>query len=113
MQLVEVLLRHSTSPGRQGNGVTIGKRRGRSESVVPQVKPLLSPPLHRSGHWDFKVGIYPVPRLNMDNHAPRDRQLSFRILRAPDVKEVLSLIKLTVDPQVSLTQSHKGHNTQE
>jgi hypothetical protein len=46
----------------------------------------------------------------MDNHAPRDRQLNFRILRTSDAKEVLPQIKLRFDPQVSLTQSHEGHN---
>jgi hypothetical protein len=46
----------------------------------------------------------------MDNNAPRDRQLNFRILRTSDAKEVLPQIKLRFDPQVSLTQSHEGHN---
>jgi hypothetical protein len=53
-----------------------------------------------------------MPRLNLDNHALIDHQLSFRILRAPDA-EVLPQIKLRVDPQVSLTQSHEGRNMQD
>jgi hypothetical protein len=80
LQLAEVLPSHSISPRRQGNGVGTGKRGEWSEGVVPQVKPLLLSPLHRSGHGDFKVGIYSVTCLNMNDSAPRDHHLSFRIL---------------------------------
>jgi hypothetical protein len=61
-------------------------------------------------HGDFKVRIYFVPHLNVDNHASGDCQPSFRILWAPDTKEVLPQVKLTVDPQLSLTQSNEGRN---
>jgi hypothetical protein len=46
----------------------------------------------------------------MDNRAPENRQLSFRILQKLDMKEVLPQIKLRVDPQVSLTHSHEGRD---
>jgi hypothetical protein len=49
----------------------------------------------------------------MDNRAPRDRQLSIGVLRAPDMEEVLPQIKLRVDPKVSLAQSHEGCNMQD
>jgi hypothetical protein len=47
------------------------------------------------------------------NYASGDHQLSFKILRTLVVKEVLSLIELRVDPQVSFTQSHEGRNMQD
>jgi hypothetical protein len=53
MQLAEVLLSHSIFLGRQGNGATTGKCRERSGSIVSHVKPLLPPPLHRSGLQDL------------------------------------------------------------
>jgi hypothetical protein len=51
-----------------------------------------------------------MPRLDTDNRAPRDCHLRFRVLRTPDMEEVIQQIKLRVNPQVSLTQSHEGHN---
>jgi hypothetical protein len=47
------------------------------------------------------------------NYASGDHQLSFKILRTLVVKEVLPLIELRVDPQVSFTQSHEGRNMQD
>jgi hypothetical protein len=113
LQLAEVLPSHSMSSGRQGNGATNGKRREQSGGVIPQVKPLLLPPLHRSGCGEFKVGIYSVPHLNMNDHILRDHQLSFRILWTLDMKEKFPQIKLRVNPHVGLTQSHEGQYMQD
>jgi hypothetical protein len=44
----------------------------------------------------------------MDNRALGDRQLIFWILQMPDMEEVIPQIKLWVNPQVSLSQSHEG-----
>jgi hypothetical protein len=44
-----------------------------------------------------------VRHLDLDDHAPKDQQLSSWILQTPDAKEVLPQIKFRVDPQVSLT----------
>jgi hypothetical protein len=49
-------------------------------------------------------------RLDMDNHAPGDHQLHFWVLRTPDTGEVIPQIKIQVNPQESLTQSHEGRN---
>jgi hypothetical protein len=38
----------------------------------------------------------------MDIRAPGDHQLSFWVLLTPDTEEVISQIKLWVNPQVSL-----------
>jgi hypothetical protein len=113
LQHAEVLPSHSLSLGRQGNRAITGKCWERGGGAVLQVKPFLPPRLHRSGHGDFKVGIYSMPHLNMDNRTHGDRQLNFGILRAPNGKEAHPHIKLRVDPQVSLTQSHEGHNMQD
>jgi hypothetical protein len=51
-----------------------------------------------------------MPRLHMDNHAPRDHQLSLWALRMLDTEKVIPQIKLHVNPQVSLTQSHEFPN---
>jgi hypothetical protein len=39
-----------------------------------------------------------MPYLNMNNHASRDHQLHFRILRMMDMKEVLPQVEIGVDP---------------
>jgi hypothetical protein len=65
------------------------------------------------GCHNFKVGIYFVPHLNMNDRAPEEHQLSFGIQRTPDTKELFPQIKLRVDPQVRLTQSHDGHYMQD
>jgi hypothetical protein len=49
-----------------------------------------------------------MPRLGMNNHTPGDHQLHFRVLRTPDTEEVIPQIELRINPQVGLTQSHKG-----
>jgi hypothetical protein len=49
----------------------------------------------------------------MDDNAPGDHQLCFRILWTKDVKEVLPHIKIKVDPQVSFTQGHEGRDMQD
>jgi hypothetical protein len=89
LQLAEVLPSHPLSPGRQGNRVTTSKHRERDRNIVLQVKLFLPPPLHRSGHADLKVRVYSMSHLNMNNHTPRDHQLSFRISWALNVKEIL------------------------
>jgi hypothetical protein len=43
-----------------------------------------------------------MPRLHVDNRAPGDHQLSFWVLLTLDTEEVISQIKLRVNPQVSL-----------
>jgi hypothetical protein len=72
LQLVEVLPSHPLSPGRQRNEATASKHRKQGGSIILQVKPFLPPPLRRSRHGDFKVRIYSVHCLNMDNRAPID-----------------------------------------
>jgi hypothetical protein len=52
--------------------VTISKRRVWRGSVVPQIKPLLLVPLHRSGHGNIEIGVDSMPELGMNNHATRD-----------------------------------------
>jgi hypothetical protein len=44
-----------------------GERNG---GVVPHVKSLRPPPLHRSGHEDVEIRIDVMPGLDMDKHAP-------------------------------------------
>jgi hypothetical protein len=44
---------------------------------------------------------------------PRDYQLHIRVLRTTDAKEIISQIELKVDPEVSLTHSHKGSYVQD
>jgi hypothetical protein len=44
-----------------------------------------------------------MPRLGMNDHAPRDCQLPFGVLRTSDKEGVIPQIKLRVNPQVSLT----------
>jgi hypothetical protein len=61
LKLVVVLPSHSISPGRQGNGAATSKHGEWNGSFIPQVKPFLSPPLHRPRHGDFEVGIYSMP----------------------------------------------------
>jgi hypothetical protein len=60
---------------RQGNGVAADKHWERSGSIIHQVKPFLPPPLHQSGHGDFKVRIYPVPDLDMDDRTAEDPKI--------------------------------------
>jgi hypothetical protein len=86
------------SPGRQGNRATTGKHRERGRIIIFQVKPFLPPPFHRPRHGDFKVRIYFVPQLDMDDRAPRGHQLCFRILWMSDTKEVFPQIKIMVNP---------------
>jgi hypothetical protein len=54
-----------------------------------------------------------MPQLDMDDHATRDCQLRFRVLRMTDMEEVLPQIKIRVNPQVSFTQGHKGRDMQD
>jgi hypothetical protein len=98
LQLAEFLPSHSLSSGEQRNRAAVGKHWERSGSIVPQVKPFLMSPLHRSGHGDFNVRIYLVPGLDMDDHAPKDCQLNFEILWMLNTEEILSQINLRVDP---------------
>jgi hypothetical protein len=84
-----------------------------SKSIIPQVKPLLLPPLHRPGYREFEVGIYSMPRIDMHIHAPRDCQLHFWVLQMWDMEEGISQIKLRVNPQESLTQSHESRYVQD
>jgi hypothetical protein len=46
LKVVEVLPSHSIAPRMQGNRAATGKHREQSGSAIPQVKPLLLPPLH-------------------------------------------------------------------
>jgi hypothetical protein len=39
-----------------------------------------------------------MPGLDMDDHTPRDHQLSFGILHMPNTEEILPQINLRVDP---------------
>jgi hypothetical protein len=76
--------------------------------IVPQVKSLLPPSLHRSGHGEVKVRVNSMPGLAMNDRTLGDYQLHIQVLRMSDVKEIIPQIKLRVDLYVSLTQSHEG-----
>jgi hypothetical protein len=52
-------------------------------------------------------------KLDINNSAPRDCQLRFLVLWTSDKEELISPIKLRVNPQVSLTQSHEGRYVQD
>jgi hypothetical protein len=86
---------------------------GAGETIIFQVKPFLPPPLHQPGHGDLKVRIYSMPRLDMNDPAPRDHHPCFRILPIMEVKEVPSQIKIRVYPQVGFAQGHEGHDVQD
>jgi hypothetical protein len=49
-----------------------------------------------------------MPRLNMNNRAPRDYQLHVRVLQTLNTEEIIPHIELGVNPQVSLKQRHEG-----
>jgi hypothetical protein len=75
LQLTEVLPNHPIPPRRKGNRADTGKHGEQCGRVVPQVKPLLPPPLHRPGHGDVEVRVNSIPGLGMNNHTPEDCQL--------------------------------------
>jgi hypothetical protein len=50
-------------PGKQGNEAVTGERGERRGGVIPQLKPYLPPPFHRSGHGDVEIRIDAMPRL--------------------------------------------------
>jgi hypothetical protein len=54
-----------------------------------------------------------MPRLDMNNRAPRDHQLHFRVLGMPDTEEIIPQIELRIISQVCLTQSYEGRYMQD
>jgi hypothetical protein len=98
LYLAKVLPSHTLSPGRQGNRAITGKHRERGIIIIFQVKPFLPLPFHRPAHGDFKVRIYSMPQLDMEDRTLGGRQLRFRILQTPNVKEEFPQIKIRVDP---------------
>jgi hypothetical protein len=108
-----VLLGHPVSPGRQGNGTVIGKRRERHKGIVPQVKPLLSPPLHQYGHVDVKIRINAMPEINVNDCASRYCKLCVRVLWMSDMEEIVPHAEMGVNAHVGLTQSHEGRDVED
>jgi hypothetical protein len=72
LQLAEIPTSHLVPPGKQGNRAATGEHGEWRGGIVPQVKPLLPPPLHRFGHGNVKIRIDYMPKLDMNNHAPRN-----------------------------------------
>jgi hypothetical protein len=70
LYLAKVLPDCPLSTGKQGNRATASKYKERGRIIVSQVKPFLPPPFHRHGRGDFKVRIYSVPWLDIDDHTP-------------------------------------------
>jgi hypothetical protein len=54
-----------------------------------------------------------MPKLGVDNHAPRNNQFRVWVLRTQDAKEIVPLVKMGVNPHVGLTQNHKEHDVQD
>jgi hypothetical protein len=71
LQLPEVPPSHLIPPGWQGNGAATGECGEQCGGVVPQVKQLLLPPLHRSEHGNDEIGIDSMPKLEMNNCTQR------------------------------------------
>jgi hypothetical protein len=63
VQLADVLPGRPVPTCRQGNGVVIDECGERRVGIIPQVKPLLLPPLHRSEHADVEIRIDASPNL--------------------------------------------------
>jgi hypothetical protein len=57
---------------REANGAATGKRGERYGGAVSQVKPLLPPPLRRSGHGNVKIRVNSMPGLDMNNRTIGD-----------------------------------------
>jgi hypothetical protein len=67
------LLANLPSPPRKiGNGAATVERGERRGGILPQVKPPLPLPFHRSGHGNVEIGINSMPGLDMKNHAHID-----------------------------------------
>jgi hypothetical protein len=54
-----------------------------------------------------------MPRLSMDNCAPRNHHFHTQALWAPDTEEVIPQVEIGVNPHEVLRQSHKGHDEQD
>jgi hypothetical protein len=108
LQLTEVLLCHLVPSVMVGNEAVTGDCGEWRVSVVPQVEPLLSPPLHRFGHMIVEIGIDTLPGLDVDNHASQNCQHCIRVLWTRNAKEIIPQVEVGIYHHVSITQSHKG-----
>jgi hypothetical protein len=70
LQLLEVLPGYPIPPVSKGNRADAGKCDERRVDVIPQVKSLLPPPLHRSRHGHVEIRIDTMLELDMKNLPP-------------------------------------------
>jgi competence CoiA-like predicted nuclease len=54
-----------------------------------------------------------MPRRDMNDRTPGYCQPHIQVLWVMDIEEIIQQIELRINPQVSLTQSHKGRYMQD
>jgi hypothetical protein len=85
-----------------GDGAVTHEHEQWHGGVVPQKEPYFLPPVQRIRHGEVEVGIDFVPEHDIDIHSTQNRRFHVHVLRELDAKEVVTQIKVGVNPHVGL-----------
>jgi hypothetical protein len=99
---VEVPLGHFVPSIGLGDGAAMSKHGERRVNIIPQKEHILSATRRGFRHGEVEVGIDSMLGFDIDVHASQNRHFHAQALREPNVKEVVSQIKVGLDPHIGL-----------